>query len=105
MHSLQALALMQEKRIASDGSLLMRGSARDAGQWQNYEVPFEPGQSVLEGNFVVLPLSGVARAAAPDFQGRDLLGVRPGVLAHDTSASATAGAPEICSSPPRSCTR
>ena len=28
---------------------IWRGSARDAGQWQSYEVPFEPGQSVLDG--------------------------------------------------------
>ena len=28
---------------------IWRGSARDAGQWQDYEVPFEPGQSVLDG--------------------------------------------------------
>ena len=28
---------------------IWRGSARDAGQWQTYEVPFEPGQSVLDG--------------------------------------------------------
>ena len=28
---------------------IRRGSARDAGQWQSYEVPFEPGQSVLDG--------------------------------------------------------
>src|SRR4029077_3432872 len=28
---------------------IWRGSARDAGQWQAYEVPFEPGQSVLDG--------------------------------------------------------
>jgi succinate dehydrogenase/fumarate reductase-like Fe-S protein len=26
-----------------------RGSARDAGQWQRYDVPFESGQSVLDG--------------------------------------------------------
>ena len=28
---------------------IWRGSARDAGAWQRYEVPFEPGQSVLDG--------------------------------------------------------
>jgi succinate dehydrogenase/fumarate reductase-like Fe-S protein len=28
---------------------IWRGSARDAPQWQSYEVPFEPGQSVLDG--------------------------------------------------------
>jgi succinate dehydrogenase/fumarate reductase-like Fe-S protein len=28
---------------------IWRGSARDAGQWQDYDVPFEPGQSVLDG--------------------------------------------------------
>ena len=28
---------------------IWRGSARDAGTWQSYEVPFEPGQSVLDG--------------------------------------------------------
>ena len=28
---------------------IWRGSARDTPQWQSYEVPFEPGQSVLDG--------------------------------------------------------
>ena len=28
---------------------IRRGSDRDAGTWQRYEVPFEPGQSVLDG--------------------------------------------------------
>jgi succinate dehydrogenase/fumarate reductase-like Fe-S protein len=28
---------------------IKRGSSRDQGQWQTYEVPFEPGQSVLDG--------------------------------------------------------
>jgi succinate dehydrogenase/fumarate reductase-like Fe-S protein len=26
-----------------------RGAARDAGRWERHEVPFEPGQSVLDG--------------------------------------------------------
>jgi len=26
-----------------------RGEAADAGRWENYHVPFEPGQSVLDG--------------------------------------------------------
>jgi len=26
-----------------------RGTARDAGRWDTFEVPFEPGQSVLDG--------------------------------------------------------
>jgi len=26
-----------------------RGRARDEGRWQTYDVPFEPGQSVLDG--------------------------------------------------------
>jgi succinate dehydrogenase/fumarate reductase-like Fe-S protein len=28
---------------------IWRGSSRDQGRWQTYEVPFEPGQSVLDG--------------------------------------------------------
>ena len=28
---------------------IRRGSSRDQGRWQTYEVPFEPGQSVLDG--------------------------------------------------------
>jgi succinate dehydrogenase/fumarate reductase-like Fe-S protein len=28
---------------------IWRGSSRELGQWQTYEVPFEPGQSVLDG--------------------------------------------------------
>ncbi len=28
---------------------IWRGSARDAGRFDTYEVPFEPGQSVLDG--------------------------------------------------------
>jgi succinate dehydrogenase/fumarate reductase-like Fe-S protein len=28
---------------------IWRGEDRDTGQWQSYEVPFEPGQSVLDG--------------------------------------------------------
>lgn len=28
---------------------LWRGSDRAAGRWERYEVPFEPGQSVLDG--------------------------------------------------------
>ena len=28
---------------------IRRGSSRDGGRWQTYEVPFEPGQSVLDG--------------------------------------------------------
>jgi succinate dehydrogenase/fumarate reductase-like Fe-S protein len=28
---------------------IWRGSARDAGHWDRHEVPFEPGQSVLDG--------------------------------------------------------
>ncbi len=28
---------------------IRRGSSRDQGDWQTYEVPFEPGQSVLDG--------------------------------------------------------
>ena len=27
---------------------IWRGSARDAGRWDRFEVPFEPGQSVLD---------------------------------------------------------
>ena len=26
-----------------------RGDAADAGRWEHYDVPFEPGQSVLDG--------------------------------------------------------
>jgi succinate dehydrogenase/fumarate reductase-like Fe-S protein len=26
-----------------------RGSTSDAGRWEHYDVPFEPGQSVLDG--------------------------------------------------------
>jgi succinate dehydrogenase/fumarate reductase-like Fe-S protein len=26
-----------------------RGLARDRGEWESYDVPFEPGQSVLDG--------------------------------------------------------
>jgi succinate dehydrogenase/fumarate reductase-like Fe-S protein len=35
----------------SDTAILTiwRGEDRDTGQWQSYEVPFEPGQSVLDG--------------------------------------------------------
>jgi succinate dehydrogenase/fumarate reductase-like Fe-S protein len=28
---------------------IRRGSERDAGHWQTFDVPFEPGQSVLDG--------------------------------------------------------
>jgi succinate dehydrogenase/fumarate reductase-like Fe-S protein len=28
---------------------IWRGEAADAGQWEGYDVPFEPGQSVLDG--------------------------------------------------------
>lgn len=28
---------------------IRRGSSRDQGSWQTFEVPFEPGQSVLDG--------------------------------------------------------
>jgi succinate dehydrogenase/fumarate reductase-like Fe-S protein len=28
---------------------IWRGSSREHGQWQSYEVPFEEGQSVLDG--------------------------------------------------------
>ena len=28
---------------------IWRGVARDAGRWESFEVPFEPGQSVLDG--------------------------------------------------------
>jgi succinate dehydrogenase/fumarate reductase-like Fe-S protein len=28
---------------------IRRGAARDASCWQSFEVPFEPGQSVLDG--------------------------------------------------------
>lgn len=28
---------------------IWRGTNRDAGQWRSYEVPFEPGHSVLDG--------------------------------------------------------
>ena len=28
---------------------IWRGESRDAGRWERYEVPFEPGQSVLDG--------------------------------------------------------
>jgi succinate dehydrogenase/fumarate reductase-like Fe-S protein len=28
---------------------IRRGSSRDQERWQTYEVPFEPGQSVLDG--------------------------------------------------------
>jgi succinate dehydrogenase/fumarate reductase-like Fe-S protein len=28
---------------------IRRGSSPDQGRWQTYEVPFEPGQSVLDG--------------------------------------------------------
>jgi succinate dehydrogenase/fumarate reductase-like Fe-S protein len=28
---------------------IRRGTAHDGGRWQTYEVPFEPGQSVLDG--------------------------------------------------------
>jgi succinate dehydrogenase/fumarate reductase-like Fe-S protein len=28
---------------------IWRGLARDAGHWDRFEVPFEPGQSVLDG--------------------------------------------------------
>jgi succinate dehydrogenase/fumarate reductase-like Fe-S protein len=28
---------------------IWRGAARDAGRWETHEVPFEPGQSVLDG--------------------------------------------------------
>jgi succinate dehydrogenase/fumarate reductase-like Fe-S protein len=27
---------------------IWRGDSADAGRWENYEVPFEPGQSVLD---------------------------------------------------------
>ena len=37
----------EAKQIAT--LTVWRGSVRDAGQWQTYEVPFEPGQSVLDG--------------------------------------------------------
>jgi succinate dehydrogenase/fumarate reductase-like Fe-S protein len=29
--------------------IIWRGAARDAGRFERYEVPFEPGQSVLDG--------------------------------------------------------
>ena len=28
---------------------IWRGDVREAGRWQSFEVPFEPGQSVLDG--------------------------------------------------------
>lgn len=28
---------------------IWRGQSREHGQWQTYQVPFEPGQSVLDG--------------------------------------------------------
>ena len=28
---------------------IRRGNSRDAGRWETFEVPFEPGQSVLDG--------------------------------------------------------
>ena len=28
---------------------IWRGESTDAGRWEHYEVPFEPGQSVLDG--------------------------------------------------------
>jgi succinate dehydrogenase/fumarate reductase-like Fe-S protein len=28
---------------------IRRGSAAESGRWESYEVPFEPGQSVLDG--------------------------------------------------------
>ena len=28
---------------------IRRGAGPDPGRWQSYEVPFEPGQSVLDG--------------------------------------------------------
>jgi succinate dehydrogenase/fumarate reductase-like Fe-S protein len=28
---------------------IRRGSERDAARWESYQVPFEPGQSVLDG--------------------------------------------------------
>jgi succinate dehydrogenase/fumarate reductase-like Fe-S protein len=28
---------------------VLRGEAASAGRWESYEVPFEPGQSVLDG--------------------------------------------------------
>ena len=28
---------------------IWRGAARDRGRWQRYNIPFEPGQSVLDG--------------------------------------------------------
>ena len=28
---------------------VLRGESTDRGRWQRYEVPFEPGQSVLDG--------------------------------------------------------
>lgn len=28
---------------------IWRGESADAGRWEHYEVPFEPGQSVLDG--------------------------------------------------------
>jgi succinate dehydrogenase/fumarate reductase-like Fe-S protein len=28
---------------------IWRGTERDRGQWQSFEVPFDPGQSVLDG--------------------------------------------------------
>jgi len=28
---------------------IRRGAGSEAGRWQSYEVPFEPGQSVLDG--------------------------------------------------------
>jgi succinate dehydrogenase/fumarate reductase-like Fe-S protein len=38
------------KQISQIATLkIQRGSDRDAPQWQTYEVPFEPGQSVLDG--------------------------------------------------------
>jgi succinate dehydrogenase/fumarate reductase-like Fe-S protein len=38
------------KQISQVATLkIQRGSAGDTPRWQTYEVPFEPGQSVLDG--------------------------------------------------------
>ena len=45
----QGARLMSQETKQVATLKIWRGSARDAGQWQDYEVPFEPGQSVLDG--------------------------------------------------------
>src|SRR5580704_4264556 len=90
---------------------LLAGIGVDAGEAHRQRrvlVDAQPAQAVehrlagLEGHVVGLPLRRVAVVAALDFQRRDLLGLTLGFLVHDASASAVAGAPEICSSPSRS---